>query len=531
MLQRYNVTTVLRGCFIVTHNGVQSWDRTGEGEGARRNLPSTLEGHGATLHAWWPGHPRHVLVHNHSHQDNDTVAVSRLPYSLDRMGDHLKTSTPGRPVKTQIDQEGSRPPSKSVAVKTSGSDFMNGKVKKFPEHNSVLWTLMCGFTGSNVLYCSTGVFQVLCVQYLNYHGIDGAHTGLGVLASYLGLLLFSLPFMFDVKDRRPRFHWMFIPTAMADVFGQISGQLSQHLCGASLFMIIYSSITVFAALFRWYFYQHPVSKGEWAGILVISVGLCITTVGGQDGDDDEKHASEVLSGMILALVSAVCYGWVYVWTEQIMKGNISGLTGGIAPSPIGMATFSGFAGTVSVGAYMASYVGPNWDELVVKPMTVMDSSYEQVVLVYLILLLMCGLHNISFIYVGKSGGGAVVTGVNKAVQTVSVFLASALAYGAAHAEQRMTGEKTLGVIFVVFGVLYYSLKSQEAKAGDDETRDKSAMVEMVEKVSIAVSEAGSRMRGVNKARYTKLPNDVVVEDAIDCSTGESVNGSNQHEAV
>ena len=214
-----------------------------------------------------------------------------------------------------------------------------------------------------------------------------------------------------------------------------------------------------------------------------------------------------------------------------MKGNISGLTGGIAPSPIGMATFSGFAGTVSVGAYMASYVGPNWDELVVKPMTVMDSSYEQVVLVYLILLLMCGLHNISFIYVGKSGGGAVVTGVNKAVQTVSVFLASALAYGAAHAEQRMTGEKTLGVIFVVFGVLYYSLKSQEAKAGDDETRDKSAMVEMVEKVSIAVSEAGSRMRGVNKARYTKLPNDVVVEDAIDCSTGESVNGSNQHEAV
>ena len=165
---------------------------------------------------------------------------------------------------------------------------MNGKVKKFPEHNSVLWTLMCGFTGSNVLYCSTGVFQVLCVQYLNYHGIDGAHTGLGVLASYLGLLLFSLPFMFDVKDRRPRFHWMFIPTAMADVFGQISGQLSQHLCGASLFMIIYSSITVFAALFRWYFYQHPVSKGEWAGILVRSVGLCITTVGGQDGDDDEK---------------------------------------------------------------------------------------------------------------------------------------------------------------------------------------------------------------------------------------------------
>ena len=54
---------------------------------------------------------------------------------------------------------------------------------------------------------------------------------------------------------------------------------------------------------------------------------------------------------------------------------------------------------------------------------------------------------------GKSGGGAVVTGVNKAVQTVSVFLASAIAYGAVHAEQRMTGEKTMGVIFVVLVVV------------------------------------------------------------------------------
>ena len=89
----------------------------------------------------------------------------------------------------------------------------------------------------------------------------------------------------------------------------------------------------------------------------------------------------------------------------------------------------------------------------------------------------------------------------------------------------------MGVIFVVLGVLYYSVKAQEANAGGGETKDKSAMVEMVEKVSIAVSEAGSRMRGVNKARYTKLSNDVVVEDATDCSTGESLNVGNQHEAV
>ena len=76
-----------------------------------------------------------------------------------------------------------------------------------------------------------------------------------------------------------------------------------------------------------------------------------------------------------------------------------------------------------------------------EPMKAAHGSYGNCVIMYFLLLLMCGLHNISIIYVGKSGGGAVATGVNKAVQTVSVFVASAIFYGAEHLEQKFTFEK------------------------------------------------------------------------------------------
>ena len=49
-----------------------------------------------------------------------------------------------------------------------------------------------------------------------------------------------------------------------------------------------------------------------------------------------------------------------------------------------------------------------------------------------------------------------MAGVNKAIQTISVFVASAIFFGPEHPEQRMTGFKIVALILVVIGVLIYS---------------------------------------------------------------------------
>ena len=110
------------------------------------------------------------------------------------------------------------------------------------ESSSKLFEMLCSPFGSNFLFCSTGVVQVILIQWLDYHGIEGGKTGLGVLASYLGLLFCAVPFLFDERDRRPRFHNMFIPTVFCDITGQICAQLAIELCGSGLYMVIYSSI-------------------------------------------------------------------------------------------------------------------------------------------------------------------------------------------------------------------------------------------------------------------------------------------------
>jgi drug/metabolite transporter (DMT)-like permease len=361
------------------------------------------------------------------------------------------------------------------------------------ESSSKIFEILCSPFGSNFLFCFTGVVQVILYQWLDYHGIEGGKTGVGVLASYLGLLFCALPFLFDERDRRPRFHKMFVPTVFCDIAGQVCAQLAIELCGSGLFMVIYSSITVFAALFRWYFYDKKLLCKQWVGIVIITLGLCITALGGKDvleGDGaptsivndsgrtgvTQQHSittsvapslhsakvnkvANIVTGMTFALFAAIFYAWVYVWTEQLMKGNFSKSTNNLAPSPMGLAAFSGFIGTAVTSIYIMIFIGPHWDTLIIEPARLEKSSYNSLMFAYVILLIACGLHNTSIVYVGKSGGGAVATGVNKAIQTISVFIVSAIAFGQVHHEQQFSFEKGLGVLFVIGGVLFYSFAS------------------------------------------------------------------------
>ena len=72
----------------------------------------------------------------------------------------------------------------------------------------------------------------------------------------------------------------------------------------------------------------------------------VTALGGQ-GEHEvvdssvslDDNMSNVVFGMILALVAAIFYGWVYVLTEQIVKGNLEGLSGVLPPPQSGWRRF------------------------------------------------------------------------------------------------------------------------------------------------------------------------------------------------
>eukprot|EP00946_MAST-07B_sp_MAST-7B-sp1_P004009 g4009.t1 len=361
------------------------------------------------------------------------------------------------------------------------------------------WWDLTGCFWSNFIFCSTGVFQVVMIQWLDYHGVDGAHTGLTVLSSYLGMLLFAVPFMFTRTGSRngaaPKYHRLFPVVISVDVLANICNQMSISMCGSMLFMVIYSSIIVFAAVIRWRVFGKPLSHQQSLALAIITIGLAITAFDGAEtqsvsasalngsyaadfvsssasassspsavspqsnarvlftpqssGLDGPVDPAKIVIGMCLALMGAFGYAVVYVLSEQVtVQDN--------APDPFAFASFSGFYGSAAVAFYIVTMVGPEWQKLVIAPMEAKQTPYYIVCGVYMGLLIMCGAHNVSFVFLGKNGGGAVVAGVNKAVQTISVFVASAIWFGPEHPEQRMTTFKVFALILVVFGVLVYS---------------------------------------------------------------------------
>ena len=130
-------------------------------------------------------------------------------------------------------------------------------------------------------------------------------------------------------------------------------------------------------------------------MIIITIGLCITALGGKDvlnddgdsssssttnlGNDDglsgatqqqsmmttsaapssihnnNDKVTNVITGMFFALLAAIFYAWVYVWTEQLMKGNFSKSSNNLAPSPMGLAAFSGFVGTSITLVYISIF--------------------------------------------------------------------------------------------------------------------------------------------------------------------------------
>eukprot|EP00949_MAST-11_sp_MAST-11-sp1_P002754 g2754.t1 len=349
----------------------------------------------------------------------------------------------------------------------------------------------------------SGVVQILLTQQIDYEGLDGAKTALTVLSSYLGLLLISMPLTFcRAGDALPgggregnygsrKYHPLMPVTLACDILGNIASQFSIVYCGSLLYMVVYSSITVFSALIRWRVYDKPLSRQKWMAVGCITVGLTLTMVGADVGSDasvDSGSLGLIFFGMVLALCGAIFYALVYVLTEQIMDA------GETTPSPLAMATFTGFYGSLCTSVYILLFVGPSWSSLVLRPAKAKGSTYAAIVAQYVLLLAMCGAHNLSFVFTSKETG-AVVAGVNKSLQTISVFIFSAIFFGNEHIEQRFTVGKGLSLIFVIVGVLLYSSSARAESSADGEGGKSIEAVRRSEYSAVSMQDASMKDAG------------------------------------
>jgi hypothetical protein len=286
--------------------------------------------------------------------------------------------------------------------------------------------------------------------------------------------------------------------ACFDIAAQSLNYAGAGLAGATIFAVVYSSVTVWTAIFSRVFCGRHLNLPQCYAIALVVAGLCITAL------DSVNLGRDVARGTALVILGSCMHGGTYVMSEAIMvkprftndKANdivshtaadtmtSSDCRSLISPSSVpppptpppfdhwrrcrddndhllSVRENSAIQGSVACGGLLAwqlVYTLPRWDTLIGNPMRAAGTSTLQAILLLVTFGMANLLHSVSFFHtLAHYPGGSTSAGVMKGLQAVLVFVVAHVLY----CSQRQTDAclstiKFLSLISVVSGVVLYS---------------------------------------------------------------------------
>ena len=246
--------------------------------------------------------------------------------------------------------------------------------------------------------------------------------------------------------------------ALFDIFAQSMVYTGNNLAGPTIFAIIYSSVTIWTALYSKVLLNRILNKLQWMGVILVVIGLSLTA------SDTKKVGERVFSGAMLILVGSSFHGLTYVLSERIMTAAHERI------SIRANCAVQGMVATIVLLIWQIIYTWPNRHELILEPMNEAGTSYIQAIVILTMIALANTLHSVTFYTTLKHcPGGSTSAGVLKGLQAVLVFLASSIILCG-----RMGGiemcwnlEKFISLVVVVGGILVYGTFTETKKISGD----------------------------------------------------------------
>jgi len=355
-----------------------------------------------------------------------------------------------------------------------------------------------------VIYVLSGATQPLLMTLVKESGLGDPTCQLYMLFYYLGPACVALSFCPLNTTRK-----VHLPSkkvllqsasiALIDIMAQSLNYTGSTMCGPTIFCIIYSSVTIWTAVYSRIIFQRTLMKIQWSGIWLVFGGLGITAM------DSISLGGMVFNGSICVFIGSTLHAMTYVLSEAIMvlkhptqPENKEIINDGYTEHQVlhdknkteqvvivGVDTYGrvsvsmncAIQGIVAFSVYFTwqiIYTLPHWDQKIgisVKNATIHFSD-TQLLALLLSLSLSNGIHAMTFFSTLKSGGST-STGVLKGLQAVFVFLFTSLVYcGTSMGGDEMCFStiKCISLVLVVTGVLLYGygtdLKKQEQEQQD-----------------------------------------------------------------
>jgi drug/metabolite transporter (DMT)-like permease len=309
------------------------------------------------------------------------------------------------------------------------------------------------------LYVSSGICQPLIMTLCQTMGVANHKAQLYMFAYYLGpsMLLFSA-FRDPTWPPHRRSLVQAPMIAVLDIFAQTLNYTGASWAGPTVFAIVYSSVTVWTAVFSRIVLSRSLVPQQWMAICLVVGGLCWTAT------SSVQLGSLVMQGTVLVLVGSTLHGASYVLSEAIMKESVVLH----ALSPKQNAAIQGTVACVALFLWQVVYTAPHWDEVIGQPARDAGTSWWQALLVLLAFAGANTVHSVSFSHTLKHyPGGATSAGVMKGLQAVLVFGVAHVVYcgKVGGPEMCFTLTKLVSLVSVSGGVAWFGTVTESEDGG------------------------------------------------------------------
>ena len=349
------------------------------------------------------------------------------------------------------------------------------------------------------LYVISGVTQPLLMTLLRDAGLADPKGQLYMLFYYLGPASIGLRWI--AQNERDQLRQI-APTLWARALGITVFDMAATamnyggaaLAGPTIFAIVYSSVTVWTAVFSRLLLKRHLQPAQWMGIVIVFVGLALTATDvhslSSSAHSGGNAGNNVAHGLALVVVGSAMHGMTYVLCEVVMVVDDKARAHIRATLPKFLqvafidsdddddrpglsvtqnCAIQGINAVVFMLVWQLLYTLPRWNNLVLEPMEEAGTT----VTAALVLLGGFGLanlvHAISYFFTLRHfPGGAVSAGVMKGLQAVLVFVVTDRFFcgRTGGAEMCFSSTKLVSLVTVVGGVVLFGMYNKK-KAIDE----------------------------------------------------------------
>lgn len=294
-------------------------------------------------------------------------------------------------------------------------------------------------------YVLSGVTQPLIMTFAKDAGIANPSCQIYMVAYYLGpaCVTFIVP-----KEDWPSRSSMLKTACIAcfDICAQALNYTGSGLAGPTLFAIIYSSVTVWTALFSRVLLGRSMNPCQWLGVAFVFLGLCIT------GFNSMNLGPKVLHGSLLVMIGSTMHALTYCLSEGVMTKLDENV------SVQANCAIQGIVASLILLCWQLVYTRPRFEELVWEPVQESRTSWSYAWSILFGFALANFVHSFCFFHTLKHfPGGSTSAGVMKSLQAVLVFIVTSIAFCGKLGGQEMCFSKLklISLVVVVSGVTLF----------------------------------------------------------------------------